>query len=210
MSNYLNIRNKKLVIWDCETEGLNLFYSKPWEISWAVYENYKELESHQYFLKWPGLKVSPSAARVTNFNPFVVERDGKEPSEIIDLFSEYLYNPEYLSIGANILGYDSMIINSARQQLGYKSDFSFISRCYDTVALAKAYKQNLKLKEGEDFIAWQYKLLNTRVKGLKTSNSVMYKELTGKEIDTNSLHSGKYDVKLTTEVFYELIKRLNY
>lgn len=193
---------------DLETEGLNLLQSRPWEIAWSIHHGYKLIESNQFFLKWDKLNVSAGAARATNFNPFKVEKEGKDPKEIVDLFCEYLFNKDYLIVGANILGYDCMIFNSARKLLGYSTDYSYLNRCYDTVALAKAYKQNINRRNGEDFLAWQYKLLNTKVKGLKTSNSVMYKELTGKEIDSTKIHSGIYDIQLTMEVFFELMKKM--
>ncbi|MDO8610074.1 MAG: hypothetical protein Q7R95_05970 [bacterium] len=204
----MNLLNKHILTFDLETSGLNLNFDLPWEIAWSIHHGYKLIENRQYFLKWPGgLKVSDGAARVTNYNPFKIEQEGKEPKEIIDIFCKFLFNKEHIIVGANILGYDCMILNSARKLLGYSTDYSYLERCYDTVALAKAYKQNTQFKKEDNFLAWQYRLLNTKVKGLKTSNSTMYKELTGNEIDHTKLHSGIYDIGLTTTVFFELMKK---
>ncbi len=207
-----DIKNSKFLIWDQETEGLSLLYSRPWELSWLVYHGYQETENHQYFLKWPGgLKVSAGAAKVTNYNPLKIEKEGKNPKEIIDLFwDKYLMNNEYKVLGANLLGYDCMILNSARRMLGYETDYSYLNRCYDTVALAKSLKLNLPFRKSDNFLAWQYKMLNIKAKGVKTSNSTMYKELTGKEIDRNLIHSGIYDCAITTSVFFELVKRMEF
>src|ERR1017187_1956072 len=167
-----NLDKNKFFTWDCETEGLNLKRSKPWEISWSIYHGEKLVEEHQHFLKWPNLKVSIGAAKATGFNPENINKFGEDPKKIIDLFDKYIYNKEYKIIGANILGYDIYIHNLSRNLLGYKTDYSYLDRIYDTNILSKIWKLGLKIPENkEDFLEFQFKVGSIIQKGLKTNNA---------------------------------------
>ena len=59
---------QRYVVFDTETEGLNLITSKPWQIAWIECEGKKVVKKHNRFIKWDNLNVSPEAARVTGFN----------------------------------------------------------------------------------------------------------------------------------------------
>lgn len=203
-----NILNKRLIIFDTETEGLNGCFTRPWEIFWSVFEKGEEVESHECLLKWPDLKVSEGAARVTGFDPQRIEDFGQEPKEIIDLFDSFLYDDRNILVGANILGYDVKIINTARRQFGYKPDYSFIKRIYDVNAIARGLKWPVRYNPGDDFIAWQYKCLNIKMKGMKTKVQYLCEEY-GIPFDLEQLHQAKYDSFLTEKVFRELVKRVN-
>ena len=60
--------NQKYVIFDTETEGLNLVTSKPWQLAWIEAEGKKITKKQNRFLMWEDLNVSEDAARVTGFN----------------------------------------------------------------------------------------------------------------------------------------------
>ena len=42
--------NQKYLVFDTETEGLNLFSSKTWQLSWIVCQGNKTLETHDEFI----------------------------------------------------------------------------------------------------------------------------------------------------------------
>lgn len=204
-----NLNKYKFIVIDCETEGLNLIKSKPWELAWDVYEGNKMVESHQFYLKWPHLNVSEGAAKATKFNPRIIEEKGQNPKDVIDFFNTYLYNKEYTIIGHNVIGYDSYILNVSMLQLGYKTDYSYLSRTYDTLPLARAYRLGVKSPENkEDMLSWQYSLLQVFQKGLKCKNSELAKEF-GMEIDDSLLHGASFDIKLTAFSFFNLIKKVD-
>lgn len=209
-SNLLRFKLDKtpVLLFDCETEGLNLGFSRPWQLSWSVYLNNKEIEAHNHYLKWPNLKVSEGAAINTGFQQSVIDEKGEDPNEIITLFESYLYDKKYLICGANILGYDVMILNHCRKFCGRKTDYSYIDRCYDTNALSKAYKQGLKIKESDNFVVWQYKMLNTRIKGMKTNVGAMCEEF-NIPFEEEKRHDAVYDNFLTYKVFKELIFKMD-
>ncbi len=54
---------------------------------------------------------------------------------------------------------------------------------------------------------FQYRMLSTKQKGLKTSNSVMAKEL-GMIADDSKIHQAGFDIEMTAYVFFELIKKM--
>ncbi len=203
-----NIKENKFIVFDFETESLALIGNKPWDTGWDIYHGFQKVESHQYYLNWKNLNVSKGAAEATGFDHEKVKREGREPKEVIDLFNTYLYNKEYKIIGHNILGFDSYVHNTSMLELGYKTDYSYTSRLYDTLPIARAYRLGIKPPENkEDFLAWQYRLLCIYKKGLKCKNSELAEEF-GCNIDSSKLHGSSYDISLTMPVFFNLIKKL--
>ena len=204
-----NINDYKFIVWDTETEGLSDIRSRPWEMAWNVYHGMNKVESHQFFLKWPNLNVSPGAAKATGFNIETINKHGQDPKMVIDLFDKYLYNKDYKIVTHNGLGFDMYIHNTSRLELGYKSDYSYLDRFYDTDALSRAYKSGNKPPEDKkEFIPWQYRMASIIRKGMRTSNSTMAKEF-GIEVDESKLHGAAYDIEIGFQIFLNLIKKLD-
>ena len=67
-------RNQKYLVFDTETEGLNLINSRPWQVAWIVTQGDKVLEEHDVYVGWDDLEVSKDAARVTGFSKQDYER----------------------------------------------------------------------------------------------------------------------------------------
>lgn len=203
------LENSKFLVFDTETESLNLHDARPWEIGWNVYHGNKKIESYQFYLDWPNLNVGKGAAAITGFNSENIKKYGQNPKEIIDKFDSYLYNPEYKIIGANLLGFDVYIHNVARRELGYKTDYSYVNRIYDTIALSKCFNLGLKIPEKkEEFLEFQYRMINWIQKGLKSSNSHMAKSF-GFEVDESRKHQASYDIDMCFYVFSQLIYKLD-
>jgi DNA polymerase III alpha subunit (gram-positive type) len=204
-----NIKDLKFMVWDFETESLSLTNARPWEIAWDIYHGIEKVKSFQFYLKWKDLNVSKGAAEATGFDMRIIEEHGKNPKEVIDLFNEYLYDGKYNQLTHNGLGYDSYVHNTSMLQLGYKTDYSYIPRMYDTLPIARAYRLGKKIPENKkDFIPFQYSLLNIFTKNLKCKNSDLAKEF-GCNVDENLLHGASYDISLTWPVFLNLIKKLD-
>ena len=45
-------QRQKYVVFDFETEGLNLIKSRPWQIAWTVYEGNKKIKANNKFLAY--------------------------------------------------------------------------------------------------------------------------------------------------------------
>jgi len=196
-------KNQKYIVFDTETEGLNLRYSRPWQLSFIEAVGPKVVKSHDLFIDFEDLSPSEGAAKITNFSWNTYNKKKRDKLEVLNFFDKFLYDPNYLIVGHNVLGYDIYIHNVLRLACGKPSDYSYIDRVIDTNCLSKAYRSGMKTVDGSR-ILWQYKWLNFFKRGLKTNQAAMLKEF-GIEFDKNRLHDGMYDVEKNFELFNKLI-----
>ena len=192
-------KQQKYIIFDTETEGLNLVHSKPWQIAWIVAQGDNIIEKFDIYIKWDNLKVSEGAAKVTGFSNEYYKRNAIDAKEAFNKFSKYLYDPQYKLIGQNVLGFDVYMINIWRKLIGLKTDYSFIDRIIDTRCLAMAIAKQIPVKK-DDLISWQYRLLNHRDKSVKASQLALLKKYSI-DFDEKKLHDALYDVEMTYKIF---------
>jgi len=194
---------QKYLIFDTETEGLNLIKSRPWQIAWIVAEGKNIVSKNDRFIKWDNVQVSDGAAKITGFTYSDYDRRAEDSQKVWADFSKYLFDPEYIIIGQNLLGFDVYMLNVWMQAMGFKPDYSYIDRIIDTKSIATAIFKNI-LPEKENFISWQYKLLNHKEKGLKTSQLTLLKHY-GIPHDPKKLHDALYDIEMNFEIFLKQI-----
>ena len=199
-----NIKNQKYIIWDLETESLNLcFANRPWQCSMILCEGHNILEKYDLFPLWEDIKLSSDAARITRFDKLSYISKSSDSLKCLDIIDSYLYDKDVMNVGHNILGFDVYVHNIWRKALGKKSDFSYIDRSIDTNCLAKAYR----LQEKPDISnkkAWQYRMNSFHEKGIKTSLSAMCKEF-NIDYNANEAHDGMYDCIRNRDIFIKLI-----
>ena len=169
-----------------------------------VVENGKIKESFNYWLKWDDLQMSEGARRITGWTQKAYQSKAIDPREPLQHFEEYLYNPNYLKVGHNILGFDIYIHNIYRRLCGLPPDYSYINECIDTLCLAKGIKKNIKFQKGENFLAWQYKLNNLVERKLRASLTQCCKDYQI-DFDPKKLHDALYDIEKNYEVFQKMI-----
>jgi len=205
MTNNLLRFNKKLkyVVFDFETEGLNLRYSRPWQLGFIVVENGTVKSEHNLYLEIDNINISKGAAKTTGFDHVFYDKHKKDKNKILDFFDRYVYNPDYYLVGHNVLNYDTYIHNNLRLDCGKKTDYSYVERIIDTNCLSKAYKMNIK-RPDDSLILWQYKLAGYRERNMKTNQKAMLNEFKI-DFDESKLHDAIYDVKMTNELFKKLI-----
>jgi DNA polymerase III epsilon subunit-like protein len=203
-SNLLRFNKKqKYIVFDTETESLALALARPWQLSWLVYENNKITKNENHLLYWKDLNVSADAARITRFDYNNWKEKAKDPKEVLEHFESYLYNPEYLIVGANLFGYDVYVINTLRRLLGLKSDFSYIDRVLDIQCIQKGIYMGLKTVP-KNLTAWQYQMYHYVKKGVKTSVKHLA-ALYDIPYDENRAHDAEYDNWLCIEIFKKQI-----
>jgi len=188
---------------DVETEGLNLISSKPWQVSWIICRGDKMISKHDHFIRWDNINVSADAARITGFNKNHYYEKAECPIEVFKQLSKYLYDPSFLVIGQNLLGFDVYMINVWRKLMGMKSDNSYVDRVIDTKSISTAIFKNV-LHDKENFLSWKNKMLHIREKGLKTNQAFMLKYYDIPH-DPKRLHDSLYDVEMTFEIFKKQI-----
>lgn len=196
-------RKQKYLVFDFETESLALALTRPWQLSWLVYENGKIIQNEDHLLYWKNLNMSADAARITRFNYNHWKEHAEDPLTVLNKFEKYLYDPDFLVLGANLFGFDIYVHNTMRKSLGLKSDFSYLDRVLDVQCIQKGIYLGLK-SVPENRTAWQYQMYHYVKRGVKTS----VKHLCGLydiPYDENKAHDSKYDNGLCLEIFKKQI-----
>jgi DNA polymerase III epsilon subunit-like protein len=199
--------NQKYVIFDTETEGLNLVTSKPWQLAWIEAEGKKITKKQNRFLMWEDLNVSEDAARVTGFDYKSYVKQAEDPAIVYKQFIDLINQDDVIIVGQNLLGYDIYILGVIARQLGLKIDYSFVNRIFDTKAIATALAKGNKTPDKDDFASWQIKWLNYRERGLK-SNQKYLLEYYNIDFDPKKLHDALYDIEKNFEIFLKQIWEL--
>ena len=199
--------DQKYVIFDTETEGLNLVTSKPWQLAWIEAEGKKITKKQNRFLMWEDLNVSEDAARVTGFNYTSYVKQAEDPSIVYKDFINLISQDDIIIVGQNLLGYDIYILGVIARQLGIKIDYSFVNRIFDTKAIATAIAKGNKTPDKNDFISWQIKWLNYRERGVKTNQKYLLEHY-NIDFDSKKLHDALYDIEKNFEIFLKQIWEL--
>jgi len=192
-------KNQKYLVFDTETEGLNLIRSRPWQVAWLLVEGGKILEKHDMFLDWPNLDVSAGAAKITGFTMKEYNKRKESPRKVWEKFSKHLYDKDTFIVGQNLLGFDVYMVNIWRELMKLEADYSYVERIIDTRALAVAIAKDIPVDK-DDFISWQYRLINHRERKLKTSQAFLLKKY-NIDHDPKRLHDALYDIEMNFKVF---------
>jgi len=199
--------NQKYIVFDTETEGLNLHSSKPWQIAWIVCQGDRVLETHNRFVDFPDLDVPDIVRKITGFSWSVYNEKKEPPEDVWRDFKKYLYDSQYKVIGQNLLGFDVYMIAELQRILGETPDYSYLERIYDTRPLGKACRESIdKPKTG--FLSWQYKMIHDRTLKAKVSQIQLLKFF-GIDFDEDKLHDALYDIQMCYKVFCALKKNMN-
>lgn len=185
---------------DFETEGLNIFASRPWQVAWLVADAKNVYEREEHYIWFKDIRVSAQAALITRFNPAVYKDRAEDPHKILTRLEDRLYDTSLDVVGQNFF-YDGYIHKTLRRLCGKAPDWSWMARMYDTNCLSKAYRKGWQ-PDVSNFLAWQFKMQSVHEK-LKTRLGVMCVEL-GIPFDERRAHEAMYDVEKTRELFEAL------
>ena len=199
--------DQKYIIFDTETEGLNLVTSKPWQLAWIEATGKKITKKQNRFLMWDDLNVSEDAARVTGFDKTDYLSKAEDPSVVFKEFIELINQDDVIIIGQNLLGYDVYILGVIARKLGLTMDYSFVDRIFDTKAIAMALAKDNKTPDKSDFISWQIKWLNYRERGIKTNQKFLLQNYSI-DFDEKKLHDALYDIEKNFEIFQKQLWEL--
>lgn len=201
-------KNQEYFIFDKETESLNLYAARPWEVAWLMGKLDTITEENDYFPWFPDLKVTIGAARVTRFDFAEYKAKAIDPYEVLARFEKKFLDPEVIKGGHNVYGYDNFIYISFRRALSLPINYDFIYNnvILDTNNIAKAWKKGFKIPpiRSKEFVTFNYKMSAFHEKGLKTSLTTLGKELKI-DFDYESTHRGVNDIILNKLVLDKLI-----
>jgi len=198
--------NQKYIVFDTETEGLNLHSSRPWQLAWIVCEGNRVIERHDRYISFKNLEISPYVEHLTGFSWDYYDKVKESPVKVWGDFKKYLYDPQYKVIGQNLLGFDVYMIAELQRMLGEDPDYSYLNRIYDTRALGKACREELR-KPKNNFLSWQYKIIHDRSLKSKVSQKQLLKYF-GIDFEEEKLHNAMYDIEMCYKVFVELKKTM--
>lgn len=193
--------DRRALFADKETEGLNLFASRPWEIAWLIADAKNVYEREQHFLWFKDLKVSQQAAQITRFNYALYKERAEDPRKVLDRYEERLFDTSLDVVGQNFF-YDGDVHKTLRRVCGLPYEgYSWLPRLIDTNCLSKAYRMGVQ-PDLANFLVWQFKMKNTKIKA-KTSLGAMCEEL-GIPFDHYQAHEGLYDIDKTRDLYEKL------
>jgi len=198
-------KNQLYNISDVETNGLNLYESLPWQISYCVTTSTQIQKTVTRYIRWPNFKMNDDAARITRFNMATYLERAEDPELVLKDYEEVLFDPSVIFSGHNILAYDSYIIQRWRNKLGRSTDWSFLQRCIDTNLLMKAIQKGFTPPSDKKYwLSWQYQVLNYRQKGLKSSLGFSCRHFQI-PYDEKQAHDAGYDVRVNSQVLNKMI-----
>jgi DNA polymerase III epsilon subunit-like protein len=160
------------------------------------------VDEKDYIVKWErDLSVSKEAARITRFSPVSYRKKAIPFEDIFPTIDDWLTNCDYI-VGHNILGFDLYLIKDFYSHVG-KPYQHLTNKILDTHSIAKGIKLGLNYKPPESLLEYQYKILNTKKRGLRTSLSVLGKDF-GISHDYGKLHNALVDLELNLKVWNKL------
>ena len=192
--------SQKYLVWDVESNALNLITTLPWQIAFATAKGKSITNEFERKIWWKDYDIAPEIAMLNHFNRQSYEREARDPAEVLDEFESYLYDPEYIVITMNGMGFDCYLHNNWRKILGRKTDYSWMNRHIDILATFRAIQAGAKSPPRDDLLAWQYCWLNHRDRKVKASLGAQMKHY-GLEYSASDHHDPTWDVRSTFQVF---------
>ena len=192
------------VLIDCETENLCLNRSQnvPWQVGMVRAKGDKKVDEKDFYIGWEReVNVGKEAARITRFSPTQYRKRAIPYKEAFPTIKDWLENCDYI-IGHNILGFDIYLIKDYYNMMG-ENYHHLMSKIIDTNSLARGIKYGILPKKEENFLSYQYKILHTRRKGVKSSLTALGKEY-GIDFDPDKLHEAVYDLELNLKVWNKI------
>ena len=197
-------KDKKLVFIDCETYNLCLSFchNVAWQISMISTDGTYKKDERDFYIKWDTpFKISDDAKRITRYNESFVNKNGKEPKNVFPIIKKWLDGADYI-VGHNIIGFDIYLIKEMYKMFGedYKH---LVPKLIDTNCIARGVKMEIPYKPEEDFTEYQYRIVNTRRKGVRSSLTALGKEF-NIDHDYDKLHNAIVDLELNLKVWNKL------
>lgn len=197
-------KEKTLVFIDCETLNLclNKCHNLPWQVSMIKVQGNKSMAEKDFFLKWDThLTISEDAARITRYDQNKINKIGVKPEEVFPTIQDWLDNADYI-VGHNVLGFDIYLIKDLYETHG--ADWKpLVNKFIDTNCLARGVKFGEEYRQGDDLLAYQYRMYNKRKKGVRTNLTALGKEYEI-EHDYANLHNAIVDLQLNIKVWNKL------
>src|SRR6478736_506679 len=104
-------KKQKYLVLDEETESLSLTNARPWQSTATICEGDNIIKEIDDYILWDDLDISEGAKVITRWNEWDYKKRAISPQKAWKNLEKYLYDPEYLIIGSNLLNFDVYILN---------------------------------------------------------------------------------------------------
>jgi DNA polymerase III epsilon subunit-like protein len=160
------------------------------------------IDSKDYHVHWDReINIGKEAARITRFDPVKYKKLSLHAKEIFPTIKDWLETSDYI-VGHNILGFDIYLIKDLYEYM--EDDWRpLMNKIIDTNCIARGIKMSLRFDQDESFLAWQYKMVHTRKKGVRTSMGALGKELKI-DHDYDKLHDALVDLELNLKIWNKM------
>ena len=197
-------KEKEFVFIDCETFNLclNSCHNLPWQIAMLKVKGDKVIDSKDFYVKWDThLKIGKEAAKITRYNPANMDKKGLPPEEIFPTVQDWLDNGDFI-VGHNVLGFDIYLIKGLYEYMG--EEYSHLTKkVIDTMCLSRGLKLEMSHGPDEDLTEYQYRMIETRRKGVRTNLKAMGKYF-NIEHEYDNLHNALVDLELNLKVWNKI------
>lgn len=204
-------KNYRAICFDFETENLNLYSTKPWQLAYIVFDRFENIIKKDLFLDWHDINVSEGAEKATRFD-IREYRNSKKLSDAktaIEEFNKELESAD-LVVGHNIIGFDMSVYNSTCARLGIKP-VDFCHKVRDTLSLFRGYKLDRPINEGDDAFKYCMRMnffvpKEARKRGFSTLTAMA--KFFGIHLEEGKMHDALYDVAINVETFRQIANTL--
>lgn len=183
---------------------LNLEYNCPWQVAIVNVKGDFITDEEDIYVKWPKrdyLTIKPEIAAMNHHSEQVIERRGVTPKVAIEKIHAHLSAADYI-VAHNGLGFDLYLLRDFYRRFGMSWHF-IPEKMIDTRAIAQGIKTGHPYDGKTNLLSYQYCMINKRVRGVKTSLSVLAKE-NGIEFDPTKLHDALYDLRVNVALWNKL------
>jgi len=195
-------KDKTFVFLDYESFNLCLSFchNLPWQIAMMKVVNGQIVESYDRYIKWKThLKISDEAAKITKFDQKKFDAEAVSSEEVYPVMKQWLTEADYI-VGHNILGFDIYLIKEWFL-LNKDNPRELFKKVICTNVIAKAIGLDMTTPDkNRHLLEFQYPILHTRKRGLKTRLEFLGKEYKI-EHDYDNLHNALVDLSLNVKVW---------
>lgn len=193
----MKTKNRRLLIYDFETTGLDPVFNQPIEVSVRIIEGDKTEYYHAYIkMRNPEYQISRFITQLTGIDKALLDREGKDIdvvfSELYDLFS----GEDVFVIGYNTSKFDNKFLAHNLSLIG-KEMPSF--KQFDCCFAFKAKILGLVRGDNESIDRFHARASGKMIKGVKfkLSDAVAYYKIP----EIAKFHNARADVDYTYEIY---------
>ena len=204
----LNLEEKRIIIYDFETDGFwnNNGSARPIEVAvFYINPDGTTGKYHSLILRRDTKPLPDKITEITGITTEELRKHGKPIEQVFGVLDTIINGKPKLLIGHNSINFDNKFLNFRFHKLGYK-EVDLIDN-FDTAGHFKAELLGWSKFSNLTYADYQQRALKVRAKGVyfNLKAACEYYEV---EVDPSKQHRADYDVELTTKVFIEQTKRM--